>query len=118
MKGWMASSVFLTCTISAMVGFFFFGCDTLMTGATLQDLAERLEIPAHAGSISGFVGGIGSIGAILQGPVTAYLATNYGWSSVFYFLIVLSGIAIAAMYRPAMFEKRFGATNPTKGDEE
>eukprot|EP01059_Diplonema_ambulator_P030748 TRINITY_DN5379_c0_g2_i1.p1 TRINITY_DN5379_c0_g2~~TRINITY_DN5379_c0_g2_i1.p1 ORF type:complete len:519 (+),score=66.88 TRINITY_DN5379_c0_g2_i1:78-1634(+) len=106
MKTPMIASVTVTCFISSLVGFFFFGCDTLMTGATLQDLAERLNIPQHAGSLSGFVGGIGSIGAILQGPVTAYLADTYGWSSVFYFLVVLSFFAIAFMARPVLIERR------------
>eukprot|EP00662_Eupelagonemidae_sp_cell21_P056895 gene56895-biopygen660 len=63
----MKRSIPLTCVVSGLVGFFFFGCDTLMTGATIQDLASRLQVPQHAGSISGFVGGVGSIGAILEG---------------------------------------------------
>eukprot|EP01061_Rhynchopus_euleeides_P016696 TRINITY_DN28009_c0_g1_i1.p1 TRINITY_DN28009_c0_g1~~TRINITY_DN28009_c0_g1_i1.p1 ORF type:complete len:551 (+),score=173.80 TRINITY_DN28009_c0_g1_i1:217-1653(+) len=105
-KPLMLNSMFVTCLISGAVGFFFFGCDTLMTGATMQDLSERLKVPQHAGSISGFVGGIGSIGAILQGPVTALLADNYGWQSVFYFLIVLSAAAFLCMVRPIMLERR------------
>ena len=106
LKPLMQSSMVLTCTLSCLIGFFIFGCDTLMTGATMQDLAERLKIPNQAGSLSGFVGGIGSTGAILQGPITAMLAENYGWSSVFYFLIALSAAAVLAMVRPMLVERR------------
>ena len=105
-KPMMVTSLTVTSIFSALVGFFFFGCDTLMTGATMQDLADRLKVPQHAGSISGFVGGIGSIGAILQGPVTAYLADHYGWSSVFYFLIVLAILAFLFMVRPILIERK------------
>ncbi|KAJ9438832.1 putative glycerol-3-phosphate transporter 3 [Diplonema papillatum] len=110
MKPLMKQSMILTSVISAAVGFFLFGCDTLMTGATLQDLTERLNIAHHAGSLSGFVGGIGSLGAILQGPVTAYLATKYGWTSVFYFLIGVSVLAVVFMIRPVLFERRGGTS--------
>jgi len=106
LKMWMRSSMVLTCILSCLIGFFIFGCDTLMTGATIQDLADRLKVPHHAGSISGVVGGIGSAGSILQGPIMAMLAENYGWSSVFYFLILLSSGAYLLMLRPMALERR------------
>ena len=37
----MSGSVILTCTVCFMVGFFLFGCDSLVTGPVIQDIAER-----------------------------------------------------------------------------
>ncbi len=72
-----------------LVGFCLFGPDSLLSGAAAQDLGgER-----GSGSAAGIINGMGSVGAVLQGSVTAYVSTRWGWNSLFY---VLMGIAFAA----------------------
>jgi sugar phosphate permease len=63
----------------ALVGALLFGPDALLSGAAAQD-AGGTHAPAMA---TGFVNGVGSLGAVAQGFLIPALAANYGWPSVF-----------------------------------
>eukprot|EP00760_Papus_ankaliazontas_P029240 PhM_4_TR4171/c2_g1_i1/m.50446/K13783/SLC37A1_2; MFS transporter, OPA family, solute carrier family 37 (glycerol-3-phosphate transporter), member 1/2 len=110
LKPLMVSSISICCIVTGMIGFFFFGCDTLMTGATLQDMADRCGIPEHTSSLSGVVGGVGSVGAVLQGALTTAIALQFGWGSMFYFLCALAFVAAACMATPVRLEREHAET--------
>ena len=80
----------------ALVGFLLFGPDALISGAAAQDIGGE----DGAASAAGFINGVGSIGAILQGVVTATVSRIWGWDSLFYvfvFMALLSSIALIPM---------------------
>jgi sugar phosphate permease len=84
----------------ALVGMLLFGPDSLLAGAAAQDLGGRHA----AATATGFVNGMGSVGAILQGAFTVTLREALGWNAVFYgFLVVaLAGaLALAPTWRRA-----------------
>jgi OPA family glycerol-3-phosphate transporter-like MFS transporter len=72
-----------------LVGFLLFGPDALVSSVAAQDLGGR----SAAGTAAGFINGVGSVGAILQGVVTAYVSHRYGWDMMFW---VFGGLAFAA----------------------
>ena len=72
-----------------VIGFVLFGPDALVSSVAAQDLGGA----EAAGTAAGFINGLGSVGAILQGAVTAYVARRFGWDAMFY---VFSGLSIVA----------------------
>lgn len=77
----------------ALVGFMLFGPDSLLSGAAAQDLGGSRA----AGSAAGIINGMGSIGAILQGPITAAVTDDaylgWGWDGLFYVLMAMAVLA-------------------------
>lgn len=90
----------------ALVGAFLFGPDSLLAGAAAQDLGGR----HGAATATGFVNGMGSVGAILQGLVTVGIRQRFGWSGVFWVFVVLAALGavclVPAVVRPS--ESRSG----------
>jgi sugar phosphate permease len=70
----------------ALVGFMLFGPDALVSSTAAQDLGGN----AAAGTAAGAINGVGSLGAIAQGSLTAYVASHYGWPALFKVFIVLA----------------------------
>lgn len=82
----------------ALVGLMLFGPDSLLAGAAAQDLGGKHA----AATATGFVNGMGSVGAILQGAFTVTLREALGWDAVFYgFLVValVGALALAPTWR-------------------
>lgn len=73
----------------ALVGFFMFGPDTLISGACAQDIGGS----TMTGSVAGFINGIGSLGAVLQGALTAHISMTWGFSSLFYVFFIIACIS-------------------------
>jgi sugar phosphate permease len=71
----------------ALVGFMLFGPDALVSSTAAQDLGGV----AAAGTAAGVINGVGSLGAIAQGVLTAYVAGHYGWPALFN---VFMGLAV------------------------
>ncbi|MEK6606048.1 MAG: MFS transporter [Myxococcota bacterium] len=92
----------------ALVGFLLFGPDALVSAASAQDLGGR-EASATA---AGWINGLGSIGAVLQGVLTAEVSARFGWDALFYVFVALALLAALAMVprvlaeRAAMPQKR------------
>ncbi len=63
----------------ALIGAALFGPDALISGAAAQDAGGRYA----AGMATGFVNGMGSVGAVLQGLLVPWMSETYGWSSLF-----------------------------------
>jgi sugar phosphate permease len=91
---WLAPlSLVLQFVLMTLVGALLFGPDSLVSGAAAQD-AGGADAAARA---TGFVNGVGSIGALLQGYVTVGLRKAFGWSAVFYTFVVLALLSAAAL---------------------
>ena len=73
----------------ALVGFFLFGPDALISGVAAQDLGG----PLAAATVAGFINGCGSVGAIAQGALVAGVSSRFGWQAVFQALMVLAAIS-------------------------
>lgn len=77
----------------ALIGFFLFGPDSLLSGAVAQDAGG-----AHAAATAtGLVNGVGSLGAILQGALNAWVSRVYGWHAVFFSFVTFSIVAALAL---------------------
>ncbi|HUS66130.1 MAG TPA: MFS transporter, partial [Kofleriaceae bacterium] len=70
----------------ALVGFMLFGPDALVSAAAAQDLGGN----EGAGTAAGVINGVGSLGAILQGALTAFVAAHYGWGALFHVFVGLA----------------------------
>jgi len=79
----------LQALLLGIVGALLFGPDALLSGAVAQD-AGGVHAPAMA---TGFVNGLGSIGALLQGLLVPALAARFGWSALFPVFIVFAACA-------------------------
>lgn len=66
----------------AVVGFFLFGPDTLLSATAAQDVGG----PAGAATAAGVINGLGSIGPILGSSLTAWLSVELGWTGLFAWL--------------------------------
>jgi OPA family sugar phosphate sensor protein UhpC-like MFS transporter len=83
------------------IGFMLFGPDALVSSVAAQDLGG----PEAAGTAAGFINGVGSVGAILQGVITASVAAQYGWDAMFYVFFGLSMLAMLAVVPYAIAAK-------------
>ncbi len=77
----------------ALVGFLLFGPDSLVSSVAAQDLGGANA----AGTAAGAINGVGSLGAILQGTLTAEVAARYGWSALFRVFVWLALICALAL---------------------
>jgi OPA family sugar phosphate sensor protein UhpC-like MFS transporter len=85
-----------------VVGFLLFGPDALLSGAAAQDIGGR----DAAASAAGIINGLGSIGAILQGVVTATISEAYGWDALFYVFVLTATVAALAVTPLALRRQR------------
>jgi len=93
----------------AIVGFLIAGPDGVLGGAAtrnLCDYAGRSSEVALAAAASGIVNGCGSIGAILQGGLTAQLVDAVGWSGLYFTLAGAMVLTALAMLPAVMVEAR------------
>jgi sugar phosphate permease len=97
--GWLTpTSPVLQFSIMALIGALLFGPDSLVSAAAAQEAVS----PEAAATATGFVNGVGSLGAILQGYVTVGVRQAFGWSAVFYTFVafaLLSAVALAPTFR-------------------
>ncbi|HVU00259.1 MAG TPA: MFS transporter [Polyangiaceae bacterium] len=77
----------------ALVGALLFGPDSILSGAAAQDAGG----PLAAGAATGLVNAVGSVGAVLQGALNAWLSRAFGWHAVFVALIVLAFLGALAL---------------------
>ncbi len=79
--------------VLVVIGFLLFGPDALISGAAAQDVGGA----DTAASAAGIINGMGSIGAILQGVLTAVISDMFGWSALFYVFIGLALVSAVAL---------------------
>ncbi len=97
--GFLAPSSWLVqFVIMALIGALLFGPDSLVSAAAAQDAGG----PTAAATATGFVNGVGSVGALFQGYVTVGIRKAFGWSAVFYVFVgfaLLSAVALVPTFR-------------------
>ena len=86
-------SAWLDVLVLALLGALLFGPDSLLSGAAAQDAAG----PAAAATATGFVNGLGSFGALVQGLVVPPIAAAYGWRALFPSLALFAFGAVVAL---------------------
>jgi sugar phosphate permease len=86
----------------ALVGFMLFGPDALLSATAAQDLGGD----RGAGTAAGVINGVGSLGAIAQGSVTAWVAATYGWATLFTLFVWLSVLCSAMLVVYSFRERR------------
>lgn len=77
------------------------GPNNIITSAVAADLAEHPSIKGNSralGTVTGIINGSGSITAALGLMVIGPLQMKYGWSSVWYFLILCTIIGSSLMF--------------------
>jgi len=84
---------FLGLITLAAIGFFVFGAHVLIVAAAPMDFGTRKA----ASSATGFIDGLGYLGAGLQGIVTGLLVDRWGWTAGFAFWIVCAFLAAGVM---------------------
>ncbi|ELU12331.1 hypothetical protein CAPTEDRAFT_189474 [Capitella teleta] len=72
--------------------------DALLAGSVPTEIGESFGRESGAG-VTGFVNGFGSLGAVLEGPLIAYIFSNYGWNSLSYAMSILSLVAFVLVCR-------------------
>lgn len=102
----LLSSLFVShvtlCTVVVfMVGLFSFAIDALQSGTCLVGYCNSIGAPV--GAVCGVVGGIGSLGAVVQGVFTVALSSS-SWGVLFLTFSVATVIAGVLMMRPFMAE--------------
>lgn len=89
----------------ALVGFCLFGPDSLISGVAAQDLGG----PLASATVAGVINGCGSVGAVAQGALVAYVSERFGWQAVFQALMLLaalSALALGAVWRRQRQERQ------------
>jgi sugar phosphate permease len=111
---WLApTSPLVQFSLMALIGALLFGPDSLVSAAAAQDAAG----PRAAATATGFVNGIGSVGAILQGYVTVGIRRAFGWSALFYVFVgfaLLSAAALAPTFRSSAPRAGDGGLGPPR----
>jgi sugar phosphate permease len=77
----------------AMIGYFTYGPHVTMVAAIPMDFGTR----KGAASATGFIDGLGYIGAFLTSIISGILIDNYGWGAAFNFWIASAFIAAGLM---------------------
>jgi sugar phosphate permease len=87
------TSAILQFAMVALIGAMLFGPDSLISCAAAQETGS----PETAAMATGFVNGIGSLGAVVQSWVTVWIQSAWGWSALFYFFVALALLSAASL---------------------
>lgn len=80
-----------------IIGIMTYGPDTLLSGATAQDVGSE----SGAATAAGFIDGVGSMGQLLSPYVVAFISERYGWDALFYSFVIIAiigGMVIATRW--------------------
>jgi sugar phosphate permease len=75
----IGQSTWLNVFLLGMIGLFLFAPDSILCGAAAQDAGG----PRAASMATGFVNGVGSVGAFVEGLTVPLLAKHFGWQALF-----------------------------------
>ena len=79
--------------VLALIGALLFAPDSLLSGVAAQNAADA----EAAATATGFVNGLGSVGAALQGLIVPRVEARFGWHALFPALALFAGLAIVAL---------------------
>ena len=94
----VGDSTWLNLLLLALIGAFLFAPDSILCGAAAQDAGGRQA----ASMATGFVNGVGSTGAFIEGLTVPLLAKSLGWSALFPCLVgmaVLGALCLLPVVR-------------------
>ena len=96
----------------AVAGFSVSALDGILTGQASTALV-RLARPSHTTddmtlAVSGIVCGTGSFGAMMQGPMAAWLVPQVGWAGLFFVLGAAAASASVALSACTAIERMSG----------
>jgi len=98
---WVGESTWLNVLLLASIGACLFAPDSILCGAAAQDAGGR-----HASAMAtGFVNGVGSVGAFVEGLTVPLLAKTFGWSALFPCLVAVAFLG-ALCLAPALARPR------------
>jgi len=97
----VGASTWLNVALFAVIGAFLFAPDSILGGAAAQDAGG----PKAAAMATGFVNGVGSLGALLEGLTVPQLAKSYGWSALFPCLVAMALLGAVCLL-PVLRERR------------
>lgn len=89
----LGRDVVANAVLLAAVGALLFGPDALLSGAAAQDAGG----PRAAAWATGFVNGVGSVGAMIVGLVVPAISRRYGWPTLFPLLVLAALLAATAL---------------------
>ena len=92
------AGLFVNSVIMILIGILNCGPDIILCGSFPSELGE-MDGRNCASAIIGFVNGFGSIGTFIEGPIIGWISDNYGWSGMFYSMILLRLIGTVTCYR-------------------
>lgn len=90
--------IFVNSVVMIIVGFLNCGPDIILVGPFPTELGE-MDGRNAASAVIGFVNGVGSIGTFIEGPLIGWVSDRYGWSGMFYSMILLSFVGAVTCYR-------------------
>ncbi|MBI2980997.1 MAG: MFS transporter [Deltaproteobacteria bacterium] len=85
--------IFWNVASMALVGFMIYGPDSVMSGAAAMDFGTK----EGSSTAAGFINGMGSVGAALEGILVGYVSLAFGWNFLFYILVGLALIGTGLM---------------------
>lgn len=84
--------------VMGLIGMLVAGPDALLGSSSIADTCEAAGYGSEVmGTASGLVNGAGSVGAVLQGALTAYIADKYGWGALFVTLASMSALSVVTL---------------------
>jgi MFS transporter, OPA family, sugar phosphate sensor protein UhpC len=98
---WVGPSTGLNVALLALIGAFLVAPDSILCGAAAQDAGGRNA----AAMATGFVNGVGSIGAFVEGLTVPLLAKRFGWQALFPCLVGMAVLGALCLL-PALGVKR------------
>ncbi|XP_060562120.1 uncharacterized protein LOC132721762 isoform X2 [Ruditapes philippinarum] len=88
-----------------VAGAFNCGPDVILGGSVPAELGEMDGRNVAAATV-GLVNGFGSVGTFIEGPVIGMIATAYGWSGMFYFMIGVTFVGSFSVFRASVIKNR------------
>jgi sugar phosphate permease len=101
-EGW--TSVAFDVFVLSGLGIFISGPDSIFAGPAAQDIGKNSGGVVGPATVVGLVDGLGSLGSVLQGSVTAVVTATYGWAAMFRLSGCLLLISCLLCIRPRQFE--------------
>ena len=98
--------------VMGLVGFFVAGPDSMLGATAIADCVEDAGYGSEVlGTATGLVNGAGSVGAVFQGALTAYVAEAYGWGALFCTLALFSAISVVTLMLAVPDKKKGGGAS-------
>ncbi|CAL8143717.1 unnamed protein product [Orchesella dallaii] len=81
------------------------GADSLLAGSLSMKMGEANGMRSGA-AVTGLINGVGTFGAVFEGPVVGYISDHYGWGAMLTLMIVLSAVSSLTMFRAMVVQRK------------